>query len=66
MNQSRIPVPAHNPPTAEGHGCDWCPQPATVVKEMQKKSGKGAIGRQMYLYACYRHEHLAREGAQPK
>lgn len=63
--QERISVPKSKEPTPEGHDCEWCPDPATSVVQMHRKTGKGYLPLQKYMYACQAHQHIAKNYAYP-
>lgn len=63
--QQRIKVPPHKEPTAEGHDCEWCGDPAKHAIQRHRKTGKGYLPLQQYLYACESHRVLARNYAYP-
>lgn len=44
-----------------GTNCEWCPAPAKIRLEIQKKVKGGWVGACMYSYCCHEHERVARD-----
>ena len=61
MSQSRIPVPDPKRPEPSDHECEWCSEQAAVAVE--RREGKKNLPTQQYVFACSRHEEIARKVA---